>query len=136
MNSSRSSILAALICAFVLSLFLTVAPQASADVGSLVTPVLAQAEAAPAQPPAESSNMTAIVSVAFALLSGIAAIWQNQRASKTQKIAQSIILGVEQATRLPQVQQLERTVKARIAAKSEELGVKDELHALVKKHTG
>jgi len=163
-KTHRLPLFAALLCAFVLSL-VTVAPAHAAaqvvpsaafmptpditsplsvDVSSLLTahrsPVLfAQTEAPAPSPSAEAadsaSNLGTLIAIALALVSGLAAIWQNQKATQSQKIAQSIILGVEQATRLPQVQEFEKKVKGTIAQKTRDLGIEKEVDALVQRVT-
>lgn len=104
---------------------------------ALALPAFAQtspADAAPAVTAAadESASTTTIVSIALAVIGGLVAIWKNKQASTAQKITQSVILGVEQATKLPQVQALEKQIKGNIRAKAAELGVQPLLHAVVK----
>lgn len=157
-KTHRLPLFAALLCAFVLSL-VTVAPAHAAaqvvpsaafmptpditstlsvDASSLLTahgsPVLFAQTEAPA-PDTSETNWGALVGIALALVSGLAAIWQNQKATQSQKIAQSIILGVEQATRLPQVQEFEKKVKGTIAQKTRDLGIEKEVDALVQRVT-
>lgn len=157
-KTHRLPLFAALLCAFVLSL-VTVAPaHASAQVVpsaafmptpditsplsvDLALPVshFAQIEAPAPSPAAETAdsanNLGTLIAIALALVSGLAAIWQNQKATQSQKIAQSIILGVEQATRLPQVQEFEKKVKGTIAQKTRDLGIEKEVDALVQRVT-
>jgi hypothetical protein len=160
-QTNRLTLFAALLCAFVLSLITTptrteaaapiesamlasqslaldLAQSFAADAGSLLPAprsalFVAQTEA-PA-PSDNSANLGLYVGIALALVSGLAAIWQNGKATQNQKIAQSIILGVEQATKLPQVAEFEKRVKGTIAQKTRELGIEKEVDALVQRVT-
>ncbi len=105
---------------------------------ALALPALAQvapADPAPvvAGPTADDAGgMTTIVSIALALVSGLVAIWQNRKASTAQKVTESLVLGIEQATKLPQVQEAEKRIKGIIRDKATQLGVQPLLHRAVK----
>jgi len=88
--------------------------------------------AAATAPADDGSSLTTIISVAVALVSGLIAIWQNKQATTARKVTQSIVLGVEQATKLPQVQAAEKQIKATIRRQAEELGVQPILQRVVK----
>ncbi len=114
-------LLAALAFAFALALP-TLAQVAPADPAPVV--------AAPATD--DAGGMTTIVSIALALVSGLVAIWQNRKASTAQKVTESLVLGIEQATKLPQVQEAEKRIKGIIRDKATQLGVQPLLHRAVK----
>jgi hypothetical protein len=72
------------------------------------------------------------------LVSGLIAIWKHQQAndataavSTWQKVAKSLVLGVETAASLPEVAAAESKVKSVIQAKATEYGVQPVLHQLV-----
>lgn len=81
---------------------------------------------------ATDTSMTTIVSLVLALVGGLVAIWKNSQASTAKKITQSLVLGVEQATQLPEVQHLEQKIKFTIREKAKDLGVQPLLHEVVK----
>jgi|GEM_PF-4886469 len=75
----------------------------------------------------------------FALVAGLTAIWKHKAANAAQKelttaqkITQSVILGVEAATKIPEVAEYEKTVKRIIRNKAEELGVQPLLNRAVR----
>lgn len=72
-----------------------------------------------------------LVSCVVAIISGLIAIWKHTEASTAQKVIKSVILGVEEATKLPEVQAVEQRVKQTIRQKSVDFGVQDTLHAAV-----
>lgn len=88
--------------------------------------------AAAATATGDATSTTTLVSIALAVIAGLVAIWKNAQASTAQKITQSIVLGVEQATKLPHVQAAEAEIKATIRRKAQELGVQPLLHEIVK----
>ncbi len=105
---------------------------------ALALPAFAQVAAADPAPvvvsPSDSAGgpVTTLVSIALALVSGLVAIWQNRKASTAQKVTESLVLGIEQATKLPQVQDAEKRIKGIIREKATELGVQPLLHRAVK----
>ena len=83
--------------------------------------------------PADAPTPLAVyVSIVVALASGLVAIWKNNQATKAQKIIRSVVLGVEQATQLPEVRAAEEKIKATIKQKATDLGVQPLLHEIVK----
>ena len=67
----------------------------------------------------------------FAVVTGIVAIWKNNQASTGAKINETLILAIEQATKLPGVSEHEQRIKRLIQSKATELGVHPLLHRLV-----
>lgn len=90
--------------------------------------------AAPVAPASvdDSSSTTTIISVIVAVVSGLVAIWQNKSASTAKKVTQSVILGIEHATKLPEVAAMEKRIKATIRQKATDLGVQPLLHTAVR----
>ncbi len=103
---------------------------------ALTLPAFAQTVVDSTQPAqvvaVEETSATTLVSIAIALITGLLAIWQKKEASTAKKITASIVLGVEQATKLPQVQEQERRIKGMIRAHAENLGVEPLLQRVVK----
>jgi hypothetical protein len=94
-----------------------------------VPPLLAQASAPDAIPFYASDTFWA---VALALVSGIVAILRNKTATTAQKINAALVLGIEQATQLPEVAAAETKVKNLIRAKAQQAGVEPILNRIVK----
>ena len=67
----------------------------------------------------------------FAIVAGIFGIWKNSQHSTAQKINESLVLGIEKATKIPRVADYERQIKQTIQAKATEYGVQPLLHRLV-----
>ncbi len=86
-------------------------------------------------PADDGSSMTTLISIAIALVSGLIAIWQNKQASTARKITASIVLGVEQATKLPQVAAAEKQIKATIRQHAQDAGIQPLLDRLVQNLT-
>lgn len=108
---------------------------------ALALPAFAQAAAAADAPivmgggnvaEPDGSSLTTIISIVVALVSGLVAIWQRKEASTARKVTESIVLGVEQATKLPQVQAAEKQIKAKIRQQATDLGVEPLLNRVVK----
>lgn len=116
---TTSSLLCAALCGLLLAVVAT-------------TPALAQASAATPAPVADDSSLTTFVSIGLALVTSLIAIWKNKQASTSRKIVESIVVGVEEATKLPQVRDAEKRVKDTIRAKATELGVEPLLNRVVK----
>lgn len=67
----------------------------------------------------------------IAFVSGVIAIWKNNAASTHQKINDALVLGIEQATQIPEVAAFESKIKSTIQAKATALGVQPILHRIV-----
>lgn len=114
---TKSSLLRAALCGLLLAV-------------ATATPALAQTAAA--APAAEESSVATLLSIGLALATSLIAIWKNKQASTQRKIVESIVVGVEEATKLPQVREAEKRVKDTIRAKATELGVEPLLNRVVK----
>ena len=113
---------------------------------AFLLPVVVHAQAAVAAPVAQvaaaatpwyQSILTGEnVAWVFGLVSGLVAVFKNQALSTSQKSLRAVIVGVEQATKLPAVQAEAQKIKATIQAYAVSHGVHDELHTLVQDITG
>jgi hypothetical protein len=67
----------------------------------------------------------------LAVVSGLFGIWKNRQASTHQKINESLVLGIEQATKIPEVVAFESRIKKTIQASATGYGVQPLLHRIV-----
>lgn len=71
----------------------------------------------------------------FGVVAGIVAIWRNQAASTSRKVSETLVLAIEEATKLPGVAESEQRIKTLIREKATDLGVQPLLHRMVKNLT-
>lgn len=68
----------------------------------------------------------------FGLVAGIVAIWRNQAASTSRKVNETLVLAIEEATKLPGVVEAEQRIKQLIRDRATDYGVQPILHRIVK----
>lgn len=68
---------------------------------------------------------------AIAFVTGILGIWSHKEKTRAQKINESLIMGIESATRIPEVAAQEKAIKERIKQYAENAGVQPLLARLV-----
>ncbi len=73
----------------------------------------------------------ALWSTLFAVAAGVFGIVRNSQLSTHQKINEALVLGIEQATKIPAVAAFENRIKADIQTRAAELGVQPVLHRIV-----
>lgn len=145
MNNTRtwySLLLAALSGAMLVCLFCIVSQMAHAAPAPLALQQLPLAQTAAATTNATSATAATpfylngeLWSIVIAVVSGLVAVWKNAQANTHQKIAQSVILGVEQASKLPEVATYETKIKDTIRQVATDYGVQPILHDLVQQLT-
>ncbi len=121
-------VLAAHLLALVVALFFFVPSALLAQAADAVAPVVTLT--VPASAPAFYATGE-FWSALFGLVAGIVAIWRNQTASAHQKVNESLVLAIEQVTKLPEVAAAEQRIKQAIQAKATALGVQPLLHRIV-----
>ena len=102
--------------------------------GLLVPALHAQAAAAPAVVAPAGVPFYAsgdFWSALFGLVAGITAIWKHTELSTTKRALQAVVLGVETATKIPEVAAAETKVKAIIQDKAAQLGIQPILDRVV-----
>lgn len=128
-NTTRRSLFAALLGLLLCALCLTAAntgfAQAAVDPA---TPIVLAPQPAPAL--AWYANPTLWATV-IAFVTGILGIWQHGEKTKAQKINESLVLGIESATRIPEVAAQEKAIKERIKQYATDAGVQPLLARLV-----
>jgi hypothetical protein len=70
-----------------------------------------------------------------AFVFGLYAWWRESKLANSKKILVAVIKGVEFATSLPEVQEMETKVKGTIAAQAQALGVSQDLDKIVQNVT-
>lgn len=62
---------------------------------------------------------------------GIAAVWQNKEKRTADKINETLVLGIEAASRIPEVQAYEKKIKQQIQTQAQKAGVQPALDKIV-----
>ena len=92
--------------------------------------LLAQADApAPAATPWYLNGVTWLALISAAL--GAVAAWQNKDKTRAEKINATLILGIEAASKIPEVERYEKMIKGRIKQEAARAGVQPALDKLV-----
>jgi len=102
------------------------AADAAASAGALVDA---------ATPEAEGAGLGQILTAAVALISGLFGIWSHKQKKTAQKVAESLVVGIEAASRIPAIAEKEKQIKATIQRRAEAYGVQPVLHEIVKRVT-
>ncbi|MDR2673892.1 MAG: hypothetical protein LBC18_03245 [Opitutaceae bacterium] len=125
------------------TLKLLVAACAALVIGAIAAPFLHAgamplfAQAADAAPAAAAPGWlsTGLVSAVIALITGALAIWQNAEKKTAQKVSETLVLAIEQASQIPAVAEHEKKIKEKIQEVNERYHVEPLVNALVKKLT-
>ncbi|MES2696913.1 MAG: hypothetical protein V4773_25835 [Verrucomicrobiota bacterium] len=126
-NPLRSLVLlAALFSVLLAGLSFLASPAFSQTANPAPTVVLT---AAPATPFYSSSEFWSAI---IAAIGGLIAIWKNSQASTSKKVNESLVLAIEEATKIPEVAAFEQRIKGKIRETATKAGVQPVLHRLVK----
>ncbi|MDR1279329.1 MAG: hypothetical protein LBK99_00715 [Opitutaceae bacterium] len=112
-----------------LATLLAIAPHALAQDAAAATPAATAADATPWY------LSPSLFSSVIALLTGAIAIWKNQQASTAQKVSASLVMAIEEASKIPAVADQEKKIKAKVQEVTERYDVGPVVAALVKKLT-
>jgi hypothetical protein len=117
-----------------------IAACAALVLGAIAAPFVSAAP--PLMPFAQAAADTAATvpwylngNVWFGLVSGLLAIttiWQNKEKAKSRKIAETLVVAIEAASKIPEVAEAEQKLKAKIQEKAVAAGVEPALNKLVK----
>lgn len=67
----------------------------------------------------------------FGVAASLVAIWRNGAATNARKINDTLVLGIEEVTKLPGVAEHEQRIKTYLREKATDLGVQPLLHRIV-----
>jgi hypothetical protein len=102
----------------------------------------ATAQAVGATPSAAGAEVAApwwsgpeALSAVFALVTGLFAVWTHKEKRTAQRVSESLILGIEAASKIPAVAEKERAFKAKIKEVTRDYGVGPVVAALVSRLT-
>jgi hypothetical protein len=74
---------------------------------------------------------TDIIAAVIALATGALAIWQNKEKRTAQKVSETLVVAIEQASKIPAVAEKERELKAKIKEVTTKAGVEPVVNKLV-----
>jgi hypothetical protein len=107
----------------------------------LITAMLALILGAPVILAADTSGTTTatpwylsadLIAAVIALATSALAIWQNKEKRTAQKVSETLVVAIEQASRIPAVAEKENELKAKIKEVTTKAGVEPVVNKLVK----
>lgn len=72
---------------------------------------------------------------AIAFFSGIIAIWKNEQKKTAQKVSETLVLAIEEASKIPAVAEKEKAIKAKVQEVTQKYNVEPVVKKLVEKLT-